>query len=107
MACTDPECIRRAQMLRDMADAVLLPIAGLTRLPPPVVQGFVEGTAVGAVKAAKAKGRKRKVSAYARAYGRAYKRLAVKYSKKDGALRKGWNHQRLVKAAHKIAKGGK
>lgn len=107
MACTDPECIRRAQMLRDMADAVLLPVAGLTRLPPPVVQGFVEGSAVGAVKAAQAKGKKRKASAYAKSYGRAYKRLAKKYAKKNGDLRKGWDHQRLVKAAHKIARSGK
>lgn len=48
--------------------------------------------------------RKRKVSAYSRAYGRAYKALRRKHTLKSGKLRKGYTHKRLVKLAHAEAK---
>lgn len=106
MACTDPQCVRRAAQLRAIADEVLMPLSGMTRIPAPIIQGFVEGTTTGAVAAAKApKGRK--VSAYAKAYGRAYKRIAKKNMTAKGVLRKGWNHKKIVKAAHKATRTGR
>lgn len=51
--------------------------------------------------------RKRKVSAYSRAYGRAYKSLRRKHTLKSGKLRKGYTHKRLVKLAHAQAKRGR
>ena len=48
--------------------------------------------------------KKRKVSAYSRAYGRAYKSLRRKHTLKSGKLRKGYTHKRLVKLAHAEAK---
>ena len=48
--------------------------------------------------------KKRKVSAYSRAYGRAYKSLRRKHTLKNGKLRKGYTHKRLVKLAHAEAK---
>lgn len=49
---------------------------------------------------------KRKISAYSRRYGAAYKRLAKRHTLKSGKYRKGYNHKRLVKLAHKEAKRG-
>lgn len=48
--------------------------------------------------------KKRKVSAYSRAYGRAYKALRRKHTLKSGKLRKGYTHKRLVRLAHAEAK---
>lgn len=48
--------------------------------------------------------KRRKVSAYSRAYGRAYKSLRRKHTLKNGKLRKGYTHKRLVKLAHAEAK---
>ena len=50
--------------------------------------------------------KKRKVSAYNRRYSAAYKRLRRKATLKNGTLRKGITHKKLVKAAHKEAKKG-
>jgi len=52
------------------------------------------------------KPKKRKVSAYSRRYGAAYKRLRRKAMLKSGKMRKGMNHKKLVKLAHKEAKRG-
>ena len=52
------------------------------------------------------KPKKRKVSAYSRRYGAAYKRLRRKHTLKGGKMRKGINHKKLVKMAHKEAKRG-
>jgi len=52
------------------------------------------------------KPKKRKVSAYSRRYGSAYKRLRKRHTLKNGKYRKGYNHKRLVKLAHKEAKRG-
>jgi hypothetical protein len=51
--------------------------------------------------------KKRKVSAYSRAYGRAYRSLRRKHTLKSGKLRKGYTHKRLVKLAHAQAKRGR
>lgn len=48
--------------------------------------------------------KKRKVSAYSRAYGKAYRSLRRKHTLKSGKLRKGITHKRLVKMAHAEAK---
>jgi len=53
------------------------------------------------------KPKKRKVSAYSRRYGAAYKRLRRKHTLKSGKMRKGINHKKLVKMAHKEAKRSK
>jgi len=50
--------------------------------------------------------KKRKVSAYSRRYGAAYKRLRKRHTLKNGKYRKGYNHKRIVKLAHKEAKRG-
>ncbi len=51
--------------------------------------------------------KRRKVSAYSRAYGRAYKSLRRKATLKSGKLRKGVTHKKLVKQAHAVAKRGR
>ena len=50
--------------------------------------------------------KKRKASAYNRRYSAAYKRLRRKATLKNGSLRKGMTHKKLVKAAHAAAKKG-
>ena len=50
--------------------------------------------------------KKRKVSAYSRRYGAAYRRIKKRHTLKNGKFRKGWNHKKIVKAAHKEAKRG-
>lgn len=95
---------RTAAILRAVADALLTPVAKVTGLPPSAVQGFVEGASVGSFNAGRAKGRKRKVSAYQRAFGNAYRRLREKHSKKNGELRSGFDHQRLMQMAHREAR---
>ena len=50
--------------------------------------------------------KKRKISAYSRRYGAAYKRLRKRHTLKNGKYRKGYNHKRIVKLAHKEAKRG-
>lgn len=88
--------------LRALADALLIPVATLTGLEPELVQGFVEGSATGAVAAGQApKGRKR--SAYARKYKAAFKRVSRNFKKKNGEWKKD-GFKRAVKAAHKEAK---
>lgn len=94
---------RTARILRGIADALLRPVAKATGLPQQAVQTFVEGSAVGAVKAARAP-RKRKVSAYQREFGRAYRRHASKMKKKNGDWRKGCSHGKCMKAAHREVK---
>ena len=97
--------IRMAMRLRALADALLVPVARVTGLPPELVQGFVEGTTTGAVDAAKAPA-KRKTSAYQRAYKRAFKRVAPTYKKKNGDWKKN-GFRAAVRAAHKLARSGR
>jgi hypothetical protein len=95
------EDLRLALRLRALADALLVPVATATNLPPEIVQGFVEGTTTGAVAAAKAP-KKRKASAYNRKYKAAFKRVSKKYKKKNGEWKKG-GFKSAVRAAHKDA----
>jgi len=94
-----------AAQLRAAADRLLMPVAAATSFPPALVQGFVEGTATGAVAAAKAP-KKRRSTAYARKYKAAFKRVAPKYKLKSGKW-KANGFRRAVKEAHKIAGGKK
>ena len=98
---TPEEKLILAARLRAAADALLVPTATLTGLPPSLVQGFVEGTTTGAVAAGKAP-KKKKVSAYARRYKAAFKRVAPNYKLKNGKW-KANGFKRAVKEAHKIA----
>jgi len=93
-----------AAMMRAIADALLEPVATVTGIPAPLVQTFVEGSTTGSVKAAKAKGRKGKVSAYNRAFAKAFKRHKGKMTKKNGDWKKGCNSSKCMKAAHKDTK---
>lgn len=93
-----PACRARA-----IADALAGSAASQVGLPPELVQLLIEGTATGAVAAARAP-KKRKVSAYAKAYGASYRRLRKKHTLKNGQLRKGYTHKKLVKLAHAEAK---
>lgn len=91
-----------ARLLVTIADTLLEPTARAAGLDPAVVQGFVQGTTVGAVEAAKApKGKK--VSAYQRAYKSAFKRVSPKYKKKDGTWKKD-GFKKAVKEAHRMAR---
>jgi hypothetical protein len=93
-----------AALLRSIADGLLEPVATVTGLPAPVVQAFVEGSTTGTVKAAKAKGRKGKVSAYNKAFAKAFKRQKAKMTKKNGDFKKGCNSSKCMSAAHKETK---
>jgi hypothetical protein len=93
-----------AAILRSIADGLLEPVAGATGLPPGLVQTFVEGTTTGAVKSAKTRGKRRKVSAYNRAFAKAFKRQKAKMTKKNGDYKKGCNASKCMKAAHKETK---
>lgn len=68
--------------------------------------GLVAGTGKVATSLAK-KTRKRKKSAYNVAYGKAYKEIRRKNTLKNGKLRKGYTHKRIVNMAHKKARGAK
>lgn len=91
-----------AAQMRGLADAILVPVNALTRLPPGTTQAFVEGTTTGAVDAGRAS-RGRKSSAYSRRYKSAFKRQAMKYRKQNGSWKKD-GFKRAVRAAHKEAK---
>ena len=93
-----------AALLRSIADGLLEPVATVTGLPAPVVQAFVEGSTTGTVKAAKANGRKGKVSAYNKAFAKAFKRQKAKMTKKNGDFKKGCNSSKCMSAAHKETK---
>lgn len=90
-----------AAILRSIADGLLEPVAGVTGIPAPLVQAFVEGSTTGAVAAGKTKKRRRKVSAYNRAFAKAFKRQKAKMTKKNGDYKKGCNASKCMKAAHK------
>ena len=73
----------------------LLEAAGAMGSPSPVTSVVAPGAKP-----------KRKVSGYNRRYSAAYKRIRRKNTLKNGALRKGYNHKRIVMMAHKEAKKG-
>ena len=91
-----------AAILRSIADGLLEPVAGATGIPVEAIQTFVEGSSTGAIAAGKTKGtRRRKVSAYNRAFAKAFKRQKAKMTKKNGDWKKGCNSSKCMKAAHK------
>ena len=91
-----------AALMRAIADALLEPVAGATGLPAEAIQAFVEGSTTGAVAAGKTKGkRRRKVSAYNRAFSKAFKRQKAKMTKKNGDWKKNCNSSKCMKAAHR------
>jgi len=90
-----------AAILRSIADGLLEPVAGATGIPAPIVQTFVEGSTTGAVAAGKAKGKRRKVSAYNRAFAKSFKRQKAKMTKKNGDWKKNCNASKCMSAAHK------
>ncbi len=91
-----PQCQRTAAMLRNTADQILGVPANALGINPDLLRMLVEVTAVGTAQAVKVKGKKRKASAYARAYGAAYKRLKKKHPRAQ--------HKTLVKRAHAEAR---
>lgn len=90
-----------AAQMRGLADAILVPVNAMTRLPPGTTQAFIEGTTTGAVAAAKAP--RKKKSAYAKKYKAAFKRQAMNYKKQNGTWKKD-GFKRAVRAAHKEAR---
>lgn len=97
----DERDLALAAALRQIADAMVMSAAARAGVPPGVAQ--VAPLVVDSAAQTVAK-RKRKASAYSRAYGRAYKALRRKHTLKSGKLRKGITHKRLVKMAHAEAK---
>jgi len=93
-----------AAILRSIADGLLEPASSATGIPAPLLATFVEGSTTGAVKAGKAKGRRKKVSAYNKAFAKAFKRQKAKMTKKNGDFKKGCNSSKCMKAAHKETK---
>lgn len=100
-----PNCRRNAQLaaqMRGLADAILLPTSMITGISPEATRTFVEGTTVGAVKAARApKGKK--ASAYTKAYKDAFKRNKPLYLTNTGKWKKD-GFKKAVRAAHRDAK---
>lgn len=91
-----------AKLLVSIADTLLEPTARAAGLDPAIVQGFVQGSTVGAVEAAKApKGKKK--TAYQREYKKAFKRVAPKYKKKNGTWKKD-GFKKAVREAHRMAR---
>ena len=100
-----PNCRRNAQLaaqMRGLADAILVPTSMATGFSPEAVRTFVEGTTVGAVKAARAP-RGKKVSAYTKAYKDAFKRNKPMYLTNTGKWKKD-GFKKAVRAAHRDAK---
>ena len=95
-----------AAQMRGLADAILVPVNAMTRLPPGTTQAFVEGTTTGAVSAAKKRTRSTKQKAYSNSYKKAFKRQAMKYKKTNGQWKKD-GFKKAVKEAHRVARGGK
>ena len=105
MSADCPNCRRNAQLaaqMRGLADAILLPTSMVTGIEPAALSTFVEGTTVGAVKAARAP-RGKKISAYTKAYKDAFKRSKPLYITKGGKWKKD-GFKRAVRKAHQEAR---
>ena len=105
MSADCPNCRRNAQLaaqMRGLADAILVPTSMVTGISPEATRTFVEGTTVGAVKAARAP-RGKKVSAYTKAYKDAFKRNKPMYLTNTGKWKKD-GFKKAVRAAHRDAK---
>lgn len=84
-----------------LADTILAQEPHTGGLPQPLLQAFVEGTAVGTADMVKGKKKgKKAVSAYNKAFGKAYKRQKAKMIKKNGDWKKGCNSSKCMKKAH-------
>lgn len=91
-----------SRLLYALADTLLERPAQAAGIPAPVLQGFVEGTAVGTADMVKKKKKgRRAVSAYNKAFGKAYKRQKQKMTKKAGGWKKGCSPAKCMSAAHK------
>ena len=91
-----------SRLLYALADTLLERPAAAAGVPAPVLQGFVEGTAVGTADMVKKKKKgRRAVSAYNKAFGKAYKRQKQKMTKKSGGWKKGCSPAKCMSAAHK------
>lgn len=91
-----------ARLLYALGDTLLEGTSKAAGVPAPIVQGFVEGVAVGTSDMVKKKKKgRRAVSAYNKAFGRAYKRQKAKMTKKNGDWKKGCTAGRCMSAAHK------
>ena len=71
-------------------------------VPAPLTALAAEGLADVTVKGTRKA--KRKASAYSKRYGAAYRRIRKQHTLKNGKLRKGWSHKKIVKAAHAAAR---
>jgi len=94
-----------ARLLYALGDTLLEGTAKAAGVPSPVLQGFVEGTAVGTANMVKGKKKgKKAVSAYNKAFAKAFKRQKAKMTKKNGDFKKGCNSSKCMSAAHKETK---
>jgi len=90
-----------ARLLYALGDTLLEGTARSAGVPAPVLQGFVEGVAVGTADMVKKKKKgKRAVSAYNKAFGKAFKRQKAKMTKKNGDWKKGCDSAKCMKKAH-------
>jgi len=91
-----------SRLLYALADTLIEGTQTIHRVPPPVLQTFVEGIAVGTADMVKGKKKgKRAVSAYNKAFGKAFKRQKAKMTKKNGEWKKNCNGKKCMTAAHK------
>lgn len=91
-----------SRLLYALADTLIEVSQPAHRVPPPVLQTFVEGIAVGTADMVKGKKKgKRAVSAYNKAFGKAFKRQKAKMTKKNGDWKKGCNSKKCMLQAHK------
>ena len=96
-----------ARLLYALGDTLLEGTAKAAGVPAPVLQGFVEGVAVGTADTVKGKKKgKRSISAYNKAFGKAFKRQKAKMTKKNGDWKKGCNSSKCMSAAHKETRKG-
>jgi len=90
-----------ARLFYSLGDALLEIPARTSGIPAPLLQTFVEGTAVGTADMVKGKKKgKRAVSAYNIAFAKAFKRQKEKMTKVNGDWKKGCNSSKCMKLAH-------
>lgn len=94
-----------SRLLYALADTLIEASQPLHRVPPMVLQPFVEGVAVGTADMVKGKKKgRRAVSAYNKAFGEAFKRQKAKMTKKNGEWKKNCDGKKCMIAAHKETK---
>jgi len=100
MACEN--CTRMERLLHAAIAGQSAAVMESRGVPAPLTALAAEGLADVAVQGGRKA--KRKASAYSRRYGAAYRRIRKQHTLKNGKLRKGWSHKKIVKAAHAAAK---